>query len=94
MRFEWDDNKNLANNRKHGIDFRDAVYVFSDPYALNIPDDEHSDEEERWVLLGKDLREMVLVVIHTDRESDVIRLISARKATRNEQAIYRSRFKR
>jgi hypothetical protein len=47
MRFEWDENKNRANMRKHGIDFREAVYVFSDPHALSVPDDDHSDDEER-----------------------------------------------
>lgn len=48
MRFEWDEHKNRANIRKHGIDFRDAAYAFADPRALNIPGDEHSEEEERW----------------------------------------------
>lgn len=55
MRFEWDERKNQKNIAKHGIDFRQAIYVFSDPFALSIPDDEHSEDEERWVLLGKSL---------------------------------------
>jgi len=88
MRFEWDETKNQANIRKHGIDFRDAAYVFSDPYALNIPDDEHSDDEEHWVLLGKNRNEKILLVVHTFRQGDAIRLISARKATSTEQATY------
>ena len=48
MNFEWDENKNQANIKKHGVDFRDACYVFADQFALNMPDDEHSDDEERW----------------------------------------------
>lgn len=94
MRFEWDENKNRANRRKHGIDFRDAVYVFSDPYALSIPDDEHSDDEERWVLLGKNLKQQMLLVVHTYRHHDKIRLISARKATAAEQADYLRRARK
>ncbi|EIC31378.1 BrnT family toxin [Methylomicrobium album] len=63
MRFEWDETKNQANIRKHGIDFRQASYVFSDPFALSIPDDEHSENEERWLLLGKSLSEQILLVV-------------------------------
>lgn len=60
MRFEWDEAKNQANIRKHGIDFAEAVYVFSDPFALSIPDDDHSEHEEPWALLGKNLNERLL----------------------------------
>jgi uncharacterized DUF497 family protein len=94
MRFEWDENKNQANIRKHGIDFREAVYVFSDPHALSIPDDDHSDDEERWVLLGKNLNERILLVVHTYRRDDLIRVISARKATPNEQSTYLKRVRK
>ena len=52
MKFTWDENKNQLNIRKHGIDFGDAAYVFADSFALSIPDDEHSETEERWLLLG------------------------------------------
>lgn len=52
MKFTWDENKNQLNIRKHGIDFSDAAYVFADPFALSIPDDEHSETEDRWLLLG------------------------------------------
>ncbi len=91
MRFEWDEAKNQANIRKHGVDFREAAYVFSDPHALSIPDDEHSDDEERWVLLGRNRNEKILLVVHTFRQGDSIRLISARKASPAEQTTY---FKR
>jgi uncharacterized protein len=87
MKFEWDENKNQLNIRKHGIDFHDAAYVFSDPFALSIPDD-HSEREERWVLLGKNLNDRLLLVVHVFRYDDVIRIISARKATASETATY------
>jgi len=91
MRFEWDETKNQANIRKHGIDFRQAAYVFSDPFALSIPDDEYSENEERWLLLGKSLSEQILLVVHTIRHDDAIRLISARKATNSEKTTYLKR---
>lgn len=93
MRFEWDEHKNRANIRKHGIDFRDAVYAFVDPHALNIPDDEHSEEEERWLLLGMDADHRLLLVVHTDRSHGAIRISSARGATRRERGAYQERLK-
>lgn len=91
MKFEWDENKNQANIRKHGIDFAQAIYIFADPFALNLPDDEHSDDEERWILLGKNIQLAVLLIVHTYRDGDCIRIISARKSTKNEQRIYEMR---
>jgi hypothetical protein len=91
VKFEWDENKNQVNITKHGIDFSEAIYVFSDPFALNIPDDEHSEKEERWILLGMSLQSTVLLIVHTYREGDSIRIISARKSTKNEQRIYEQR---
>jgi uncharacterized DUF497 family protein len=92
MKFEWDENKNQLNIRKHGIDFADAAYVFSDPFALSIPGDDNSEMEERWLLLGKNLNERLLLVVHTYRYDDVIRLISARKATATETSTYVKRL--
>lgn len=92
MKFEWDENKNKLNIQKHGINFRDAVYVFSDPFALNMPD-VYSETEERWLLLGKNLKEQILLVVHTFRYDDVIRIISARKATNKEKSTYLQRLK-
>lgn len=92
MKFTWDENKNQLNIRKHGISFYDAAYVFSDPFALSIPDDEHSETEERWLLLGKSLNEQMLLVVHTFRYDDIIRIISARKATATETTTYMKRF--
>jgi len=91
MRFEWDEDKNNANIRKHGIDFRDAIYVFADPFALNLPDDDHSEYEDRWLLLGVNLQAQTILVVHTFRDDNVIRLISARKATTKEKAAYLQR---
>ena len=92
MKFEWDENKNQLNSCKHGIRFEEAVYVFSDQFALSIPDDEHSEGEERWLLLGKNLNERLLLVVHTLRRNDVIRIIFARKATANEAKTYMKRI--
>lgn len=94
MKFEWDENKNQANIKKHGIDFAEAVYVFADPFALNIPDHEHSEKEERWILLGMSLQLTILLIVHTYREGDSIRIISARKSTKNEQRTYEQRCKK
>jgi uncharacterized DUF497 family protein len=94
MKFEWDSEKEKANIRKHGVTFEQASYVFSDLFALNKFYDEHSLEEDRWVLLGKSLNKVILVVIHTFKDDDgieYVRIISARKATRSEQQTYQQR---
>jgi hypothetical protein len=86
--FEWDPTKAKLNVRNHKVSFERAAEVFLDPLALSIFDEEHSDEEERWITVGKDSREVILVVVHTFREvaADewLIRIISAWKATKNE----------
>lgn len=94
MKFEWDSEKENSNIKKHGITFEQASYVFADPFALNLYDDGHSLEDDRWVLLGKSLNEIVLVVVHTfkdDNGIEYVRIISARKATKNEQRSYQLR---
>lgn len=88
--FEWDENKNRINQRKHGISFEEAKTVFYDDEALVIDDPEHSEEEERFIILGLSLQANLLVVCHCCRNSDsVIRIISARKATKTESSYYR-----
>jgi uncharacterized protein len=82
--FEWDANKASANLAKHNVHFADAVAVFDDGAAITIPD-EDSEDEERWVTIGFDAFERLLVVVYTWRGTN-IRLISARKASRREQA--------
>ena len=89
IRFEWDENKNTINKRKHRISFEEAQTVFYDAEALVIPDPEHSQDEERFIILGMSRRANLLVVCHCYRESEtVIRIITKRKATRNETAQY------
>ena len=85
MAYQWNEDKAAANISKHGIDFADAVSVFSDDLAITIPDERF--DEERFVTIGIDAFGRVLVVVYTLR-SDEIRLISARKATRLEQQQY------
>lgn len=85
MNYQWDLGKANANLRKHGVDFADAVAVFSDDFAITIQDERF--EEERSITIGVDAFGRVLVVIYTWRD-DEIRLISARKATRTERQQY------
>lgn len=87
--FEWDEAKNEINKKKHNISFEEAQTVFSDDNALMIDDPDHSEQEDRFILLGISNRSNLLVVCHCYRQSDtVIRLISARKATKNESKQY------
>lgn len=89
IRFEWDENKARINQSKHGISFEEAQTVFYDEEALVIDDPEHSEEEDRFVILGLSKKANLLVVCHCYRASDtVIRLISARKATKTEAKYY------
>jgi len=85
MVYQWNRDKALANLRKHGIDFADAVSVFSDDLAMTISDDRF--DEERFITIGMDAFGRVLVVVYTMRD-DEIRIISACKATRQEQQQY------
>jgi len=94
MKFEWDTNKEKINIQKHGVTFEQASYVFADKFALNMFDDEHSNDEDRWLMLGKSLNEVLLLVVHTFRNIDgieFVRIISARKATKNEKEAYQQR---
>ena len=89
IRFEWDSAKAKANLRKHGVTFEEAETVFSDDLALLIDDPDHSDDEERFVLLGISSVPRILVVVHAHRSSpDTVRIISARKAIRSERTTY------
>ena len=93
LRFEWDDRKNTQNRRKHGVSFEEAQTVFFDEQALLIADPDHSEYEERFVLLGLSGSLRTLVVCHCyPREGDVIRLISARRANRQERELYEGRW--
>ena len=88
--FEWDENKSLANQKKHGISFEEAKTVFYDESARMIHDPDHSEDEDRFILLGISFQLRILVVVHAYRQSDqIIRIISARKATKNEASKYK-----
>lgn len=89
LRFAWDERKNRANRTKHGVWFEEAQSVFSDPRGRLFYDPEHSEAEDRFILLGMSSAARILIVIHCYRGSDsVIRVISARKATRKEVQFY------
>jgi uncharacterized DUF497 family protein len=91
LRFTWDERKDAVNRQKHGISFDEARTVFYDEHARLIADPDHSDDEDRFIILGHSEQSRLLVVCHCYRESDsVIRIISARKATRHEAHNYRS----
>ena len=89
LTFEWDERKSRANIRKHGVSFEEACTVFYDGNAIQFFDPDHSEDEDRFLLLGISLRLRVLVVCHCFRESEtVVRIISARKADRAEERDY------
>jgi hypothetical protein len=93
LRFEWDRRKNAANKKKHGVSFGEAQSVFYDDRAVLI--DDPDGDEERFVLLGLSSKLRTLVVCHCYREQeDAIRIISARKAQKEERADYEKRWKR
>jgi len=85
--FEWNDNKAKVNLRKHRISFDEAQTVFLDDFSIIIEDSEHSDDEERFIIIGMSYKKRLLVVVYTER-GEIIRLISARKATSMEHKKY------
>jgi uncharacterized DUF497 family protein len=87
VKFEWDDKKAIANVKKHGVTFGEATEVFYDPNALEGSDPEHSEDEDRFVIIGYSTRRL-LFVIFAQRHADVIRIISARPPTRTERELY------
>ncbi len=92
IEFQWDDNKAKVNSEKHGITFQEAKTVFYNEFADQFFDKENSYEEDRFLLLGRSIHARILMVCHCYRESDeVIRIISARKATKTETKFYRGK---
>jgi uncharacterized DUF497 family protein len=90
MKFSWDPRKSSSNQKKHGVSFEEAKSVFLDDHALVIDDPDHSGDEDRFVILGLSSNLKLLVVCHCYRDDDeIIRIISARKATKNETKSYR-----
>jgi hypothetical protein len=95
LTFVWDDGKNTLNKRKHRISFEEELTVFADDNALLLPDPEHSTDEDRFILMGFSASLRMLVVCHCYRRSEeVIRIISARKATKLERGDYTKRWKK
>jgi len=89
LRFVWDQAKNLANQHRHGVTFEEAQTAFYDERATVFYDPDHSEDEDRFILLGMSLQARVLVVCHCYREADlVVRIISARRANRREEEAY------
>jgi uncharacterized DUF497 family protein len=87
LKFEWDRRKAASNNKKHGVSFEDAATAFGDPLSVTIHDQKHSNDEDRFLLLGETQDKKLVVVAHTDR-NDTIRIISARPATGREREEY------
>lgn len=90
--FEWDPKKESANRHKHGVGFAEASTVFGDPLSITIPDPDHSVDERRFVIIGMSSKQKLLVVVHTIRGIQTIRLISARIAGRHERRNYEETF--
>ena len=84
MKFEWDAQKAMANLRKHGVSFDEAMTVFADDQSITIPDPDHSEGEERFLVVGSSSRGRILVVSHAERGEN-IRIISARRADARER---------
>ncbi len=90
IKFEWDANKALTNQKKHGVSFEEAKSVFYDDFAVQFYDDENSGEEHRFLMLGFSCESRMLLVCHCERESgNTIRIISSRKATKSECIHYK-----
>ena len=89
LRIEWDEKKSQANRKKHGVSFEEARTVFYDESAIQFYDPDHSDEEDRFILLGLSFKPRVLVVCHCFRETEtLVRIISARRADKDEEREY------
>lgn len=88
VEYEWEDDKAALNLDKHGVSFEEAITVFDDLYARIIYDDDHSDDETREIIIGYSNKNRLLFVSYHEREADVIRIISARSATKQERKEY------
>ena len=88
LSFEWDPKKEASNVAKHRVSFSEAQSAFADEFARLIPDPDHSTDEDRFILLGTSIGSRLLVVCHCVRSEDSIRIISARKAQKQERKIY------
>jgi len=88
-KFDWDRTKNLMNINKHGISFKEAATIFQDKNSIELDDLEHSQDEDRFLIIGESRRFRLIVVCHCYRENDtIIRIISAREANKEEAKLY------
>lgn len=91
-KFDWDDSKANINLVKHKVSFEEGKTIFKDPFLITIPDESHSDDEDRLISIGKSINEKLLLVVHLEKIETpnriLIRIISCRKATQNERKIY------
>lgn len=94
MIFEWDDAKAESNKKKHGVSFAEAATAFSDRNAIEFLDGKISHKEERWILIGLSAKSQVLLVVFVEREEKFVRIVSARKAVKDEINQYFSRVKK
>lgn len=92
MAYEWDNEKNDINYRKHGIYFEEAQTVWADEFAAEFADDGHEGDEERFLKLGRSTRMRVVLVVFCERHENIVRIISARKATKKELEFYEKRI--
>ncbi len=88
IRFTWSARKAANNLRQHGVSFEEAATAFGDPLSITVPDPDHSEKGERFILIGMSVRSRSLVVVHVERADDEYQLISARIATRHERKNY------
>jgi uncharacterized DUF497 family protein len=86
--FEWNERKDRANRKKHGVSFSEAALIFADPLAKIFPDEDHSVDEYREIIIGHSPANRLLVISFTESATDVVRIISARRATKREQQDY------
>lgn len=87
MEFEWDEEKSANNLAKHGVSFEESQTVFDDPLYVDFYDPDHSYDEDRYLIIGRSIRDRLLIVSYTER-GEAIRLISSREATRRERSTY------
>jgi uncharacterized protein len=88
MRFDWDENKAVSNLSKHGVSFEEAKTVFDDPLYVDFYDPAHSEEEDRYLIVGESSQRRLLIASYTEKRGNLIRLISAREVTRTERKVY------
>lgn len=87
MKYEWDENKAVKNSVKHGVSFTEAKTIFDDPLYVDFYDLDHSEDEERYLIVGESNRGRLLIVSYTERK-ELIRIISAREVTKSEREAY------